>query len=846
MKADMFKSLFIIVLIVFSIFSFLCSYFNLFSDMENIFLDLRFRFRRNIKVSDKILIIGITEDCLKELGRWPISRKYHVELLKKLKDSNVAAIGYDIAFVEKAKYDEVLLKYVKQIDNLILPVFGSSVIKVNNGTITVARVIKNIFKDAKTGHVNILTDKDGIVRRIYPFIESKERYCAFAIKNKKKVYKKSINIKDKPIYINFAGPSGMFDILPFSQALKYKDLTGALEGKIVLVGGFATGLFDLHSTPFSVMYGIELQANILNMYLTNSILYGLSDVSNGVISLFVTVLAGMLPMLFYGVINFVLFGFLIFIYLGLSLLLFKAGIIIPVFVPLVFAVVIFMLGLTLKILNLYYSYKIKEAHLNSVIVTSKLISQDNIQSTLLELIKFLHFFIKFEAAAICFIEEGECRIKVGDLKLTQEKLKLILNSDNESEMVVSPLSSIEQIHIIKVKILENIICTIIFKGDFEPECEDIRTLNAISSYIASFMKVLYLTEKLKSKDIYLRNLLNTTRTGVLTLARNMEVLTVNKSLNEILKTELEPGEKINVSVLKSYELFNLIKEVIEQDKTIEINELKISLDKSDIYLKIYCLPIELMRDPITNEARKGAALFIEDFTSIKKLYEKLRLQDKLASVGNLAASIVHEIKNPLSVIRGSAELLALDSEDKEELVAFIMGEVDRLNNIVRGILNYTKPKATKFKKENLNNIIKSYVDIVKYDLRKSKVELIEELGSNLPPLVLDKAQITQLLLNLIMNAKHAMSESSVKKLTLKTSFDKEKKCVKLLIEDTGCGMDEETLANIFKPFFTTKEFGTGLGLAICYDVVSRHKAQMNVESSPGKGTKFEILFEVEK
>lgn len=223
-----------------------------------------------------------------------------------------------------------------------------------------------------------------------------------------------------------------------------------------------------------------------------------------------------------------------------------------------------------------------------------------------------------------------------------------------------------------------------------------------------------------------------------------------------------------------------------------------------------------------------------------KLMEKEMLRlDRLNIIGEIAAAIAHEVRNPMTTVRGFLQLLRKKENDAERLSFYglMIEELDRANEIITEFLSLAKNKTIKLYTMNLNSIIEAIAPLIKADALMANRSLQLELGE-IPDLELDAKEIRQLILNLARNGLEAMTKGG----TLTISTYQEKGNVILKVSDQGTGIDPEVLKNLGMPFITTKENGTGLGLAVCYSIVERHKARMHVESGP-EGTSFYICFE---
>ncbi|MDA8240222.1 MAG: ATP-binding protein [Nitrospiraceae bacterium] len=224
--------------------------------------------------------------------------------------------------------------------------------------------------------------------------------------------------------------------------------------------------------------------------------------------------------------------------------------------------------------------------------------------------------------------------------------------------------------------------------------------------------------------------------------------------------------------------------------------------------------------------------------------EELIQSKKLASLGILTAGVAHELTNPLNNISMIAQNYqefydVLSEANRIELMKKIEGEAERIEEIVRNLLDFSKPKEAKLEEKDINETVRKSLELMQNTLDISNVEVSTELGQGLPRVYIDDHQIQQVLVNLIVNAVHAMEHGGVLKLA--TRAGEEGQTVKVDVIDTGKGIAPEFLSHIFDPFFSTKGVGgTGLGLSVSYGIIKNHKGNIRVDSTVGAGTTFTI------
>jgi two-component system sensor histidine kinase HydH len=257
------------------------------------------------------------------------------------------------------------------------------------------------------------------------------------------------------------------------------------------------------------------------------------------------------------------------------------------------------------------------------------------------------------------------------------------------------------------------------------------------------------------------------------------------------------------------------------------------------------VPLALSATPIRNSNGQceGAVIVLRDLTEIKQLEEKVKRTEKLAAIGELAAGVAHEIRNPLSSIRGFAQFLkqALKDRPKEQEYAQTMvNEVDRINRVVTDLLTYARPMAAKLAPTDVTELVEHAVRLVQPEAESCQAG-IQMKVSDLSKLPLDANQMTQALLNLLLNALQAVSQGGHVDIGAELNASDSK--LRFWVEDDGPGISKDKLEKIFEPFFTTREKGTGLGLSIVHKIVENHNGEIIVESpSPGMalGCRFTI------
>ncbi|WP_088186811.1 ATP-binding protein [Desulfosporosinus sp. FKA] len=245
-------------------------------------------------------------------------------------------------------------------------------------------------------------------------------------------------------------------------------------------------------------------------------------------------------------------------------------------------------------------------------------------------------------------------------------------------------------------------------------------------------------------------------------------------------------------------------------------------------------------DVIDFNGQKCILSVANDITELRNFENEVSKLERMNLIGQIAASIGHEIRNPMTTVRGYLQLLGAKTKYIEEKPNFdlMISELDRANEIITEFLSLAQTKRIEFKFQNLNDIIRNLYPLVEADAFTQNKQVCFIPGV-IPNQKLNRKEISQLVLNLTRNGLEAMGERGC--LTIKTYIQGQQ--VVLSIEDEGCGIPSENLNKLGTPFFTTKDNGTGLGLATCYKIAATHKANIHIFSNDS-GTNFCVLFSV--
>ena len=374
----------------------------------------------------------------------------------------------------------------------------------------------------------------------------------------------------------------------------------------------------------------------------------------------------------------------------------------------------------------------------------------------------------------------------------------------------------------------------------------------LSGYLSEQLNFMGTALSQQGRDIRaLRNLnaliLDNIATGLISVDENGIVLQGNRAAIDIL--DLNAGElvgkKIEIIVPGLFErtqelTFATTLEQLNLDGRIterfDLNYGDAHSDKQLLEFTVSTLPVD--------SARTGYIFTFQDLTRVRRLENQMRQSEKMAAVGQLAAGIAHEIRNPLASISGSVQLLggsfSARQEEEQKLMSIVLKECDRLNNLITEFLDFVRPDQLRDDSIDLNALLTETLEMISHNknLRlETKVNLSlatkREIGGH-------KDKLKQAFLNIIINSYQAMNSIETPVVFVSTEDTGEKVVVR--IRDTGVGIDEKGLRKIFEPFHTTKPKGTGLGLAVTHKIIENHNGKIFVESTKGVGTEFILEF----
>jgi PAS domain S-box-containing protein len=360
--------------------------------------------------------------------------------------------------------------------------------------------------------------------------------------------------------------------------------------------------------------------------------------------------------------------------------------------------------------------------------------------------------------------------------------------------------------------------------------------------------------KARLQDAFFRHMVANMRNGVLAITRTGEMVLINDEACRIFG--LPPGDiyigQNYADVLRNHpDMVRVVGGAFEM--TSLPNRAELRLKSTDTVLGY---TLSLIRDD--EEIVVGAAVFFKDLTHVEQLEERERLRDRLAAVGEMAATVAHEIKNPLAGIEVMAGLLRRQVPERKEvqsIVADIISEAKMANAIVQEVLDFVRPVRLQLDRTSLREAVQNAVTMADGKAKRGDISIDMELPEMLPSIQGDQHQLMQVFANLLINAYEALEGKGGVTIRARLVHTADEGAllpdghlavptVVIEVADTGPGFDKELADKIFNPFFTTKPQGSGLGLAIVRKIVDAHEGRIDVTSVPDRGTTFRVTVPV--
>ena len=366
------------------------------------------------------------------------------------------------------------------------------------------------------------------------------------------------------------------------------------------------------------------------------------------------------------------------------------------------------------------------------------------------------------------------------------------------------------------------------------------TLGAGALFFIFVIQNYYLVGKtLEQTEDYTRQVVANMANGLLSIDGDGKIVSYNRLALELLGLQESDVRGLNLKTVIDFQASG-IDQTLAHCRSILERETQHKSRSGEM------IPLSLSATSIFEEDDQcqGAVIVLRDLREIKQLEEKVRRSEKLAAIGKLAAGVAHEIRNPLSSIRGFAQFLSQglkDSPREQEYAQTMVVEVDRINRVVTDLLTFARPTKAEPVAADLTELVEHCARLVQADADVRNITLRRNI-TDLSKVRLDTNLITQALLNLLLNALQAVESGGTIEIgaALKPSDDR----LELWVEDNGAGIEPDKFEKIFDPFYTTRTKGTGLGLPIVHKIAENHQGEIRVESPPPgktKGSRFTIF-----
>ena len=333
------------------------------------------------------------------------------------------------------------------------------------------------------------------------------------------------------------------------------------------------------------------------------------------------------------------------------------------------------------------------------------------------------------------------------------------------------------------------------------------------------------------------NLVENMPIGLVAIDNNKKITSLNHVAGSILNLSAEKVIGENADQVVPAKLWQLLKN-LDMEKGVIEKEIDCTLRENKV------IPLEVSATLMNDENGMflGYVLLFKDLSEVRSLRKEIARNQRLASVGRLAAGVSHEIRNPLSSIKGFATYFKEryhDIPENQQISNLMIQEVDRLNRVVGQLHEFARPITISKKPIKVKTFLKDSLKLIERQALEENIKIQTDLAPEIDEVLIDPDRISQVLLNLYLNAVESMKNGG--NLFVMLLKNKEKKGVEIRVSDTGTGISEDDLTHIFDPYFTTKASGTGLGLAIVHNIIDAHEGEIKVESRLGLGTTVTIL-----
>ena len=424
-------------------------------------------------------------------------------------------------------------------------------------------------------------------------------------------------------------------------------------------------------------------------------------------------------------------------------------------------------------------------------------------------------------------------------------------SASESDSVRGTLEQLNLNYFVPCRFREHVVAVLglgkTVDGDYLTS-EDMELLNTIGGYLAIAIENARLYHSLEQKAIQIEhlkefheNIIQSLSIGVLTVGLDDCVESWNPQMERLLGISRDEAVGRPLGDILPADLFAELASRAHDEHPTSVYKFRLRARNGESFV------INASFAPLVEKTgeRAGRLVLLDDITQRIRMEEQMAQNEKLTSLGLLAAGVAHEVNTPLAVISNYIQMLSkqIPGEDpRQKTIDKIVKQTFRASEIVNNLLNFSRTGAAEFVEIDLNSILDETLSLVQHPFKTSRVTVIRNFGDGLPLMLGSSSKLQQVFLNLFMNARDAMPSGGM----LEVRTYARNGSVEVEVTDTGMGIRPENLHRVFDPFFTTKASGrgTGLGLSVSYGIVKEHAGKMEVRSTPEKGTSFRLEFPV--
>jgi two-component system sensor histidine kinase HydH len=351
---------------------------------------------------------------------------------------------------------------------------------------------------------------------------------------------------------------------------------------------------------------------------------------------------------------------------------------------------------------------------------------------------------------------------------------------------------------------------------------------------------------LENMRSYTSNIIESMTSGLVSLDADGHVVTVNAGARAILG--------LGAAIVDGADVNDVMRVEPDADRAevdrVLTGEREVLETETRVVGRAGPVPVALSASSLRDEEgkRAGTVLLFQDLREIEELKQAVERERHLASLGRLAAGVAHEVRNPLSSLKGFAQFFRTKfkpGSEEERYSDIMIEEVERLDRVVQELLDFARPVTPDRTRVSCSTMIEEALALVSEDAQFKRVSIETKLAEGLPDVLVDPMQIRQALLNVLLNAIEAMGDGGTLTIeTTGTGSPDGPPTVTISVADTGEGMSEEEVGKLFEPFYTTKPRGTGLGLTVVSRVVEQNGGRVGVRSAQGEGTTFSLVLPV--